>query len=175
MSVRILKTGILFSLLLLWGSETIGTEKQSLAPNFVLRDLSDKKIELKQLLGKGPLVIDFWATWCKPCKEEFPQLQALYERYKDKGLEIVAISTDNPRTLSKVKAYIMGRRYTFKVLLDTDQEVRRLYKVRALPTTFLIDREGRIRYSYTGYRPGVEKVLENEVLKILETKKEGEK
>jgi len=143
-------------------------EEYPRAPNFTLPDVNDKKVELKSLLGKGPVVVDFWATWCKPCKEEFAHLQSFTERYRDKGLKIITIATDGPKTASQVKPFILGRRYTFGVLLDTNQEVTRLYKVKVLPTTFLIDNDGRVRYTHTGYRPGTEKILEGEILKILE-------
>jgi peroxiredoxin len=137
------------------------------APNFTLPDVDEKRVELKSLLGKGPVVVDFWATWCKPCKEQFPHFQKFLEQYGNRGLTIITIATDSPKTASRVKSYLMGRRFTFGALLDRNQEVSRLYKIKALPTTFLIDADGRIRYTHTGYRPGAEKLLEAEIQRII--------
>lgn len=143
-------------------------EKLSQAPNFTLPDLSGKKVELKSLLGKGPVFIHFWATWCKPCLEELPHLDKLYETYQAKGLVVVAIAIDDPKTANKVKSLVKSRRFKFLVLLDTAQEVANLYHAQdVMPSDFILDARGAIRHSQTGYKPGDEVALEKEILKLL--------
>jgi len=143
-------------------------EKLSQAPNFTLPDLNGKKVELKSLLGKGPVFIHFWATWCKPCLEELPYLDKMGQTYKDKGLVMVAVSIDDPKTVNKVKSLIKSRRYKFLVLLDTAQEVANLYHVQdVIPTDLLIDAKGNIRKMHTGYKAGDEVTFEKEVVDLL--------
>jgi cytochrome c biogenesis protein CcmG/thiol:disulfide interchange protein DsbE len=147
-------------------------EKLSQAPNFTLPDMNGKKVELKSLLGKGPVFIHFWATWCKPCLEELPYLDKMGQTYKDKGLAMVAISIDDPKTVNKVKSLIKTRRYKFLVLLDTAQEVSNLYHVQdVMPTDILLDAKGMIRHTHTGYKPGDEVTLEKEIAKLLDEAK----
>jgi peroxiredoxin len=144
-------------------------EKLSQAPNFTLPDLNGKKVELKSLLGKGPVFIHFWATWCKPCLEELPYLDKMGQTYKDKGLAMVAISVDDPKTVNKVKSLVKSRRFKFLVLLDTAQEVSNLYHVQdVMPTDILLDAKGMIRHTHTGYKPGDEVTLEKEIVRLLD-------
>lgn len=149
------------------GCATAG-EKLSQAPNFTLPDLNGKKMELKSLLGKGPVFIHFWATWCKPCLEELPYLDKMGQTYKDKGLVVIAISVDDSKTVNKVKSLIKSRRYQFLVLLDTAQEVQNLYQVKdVMPTDYLIDARGNIRKTHAGYKAGDEVTFEKEVVSLL--------
>jgi peroxiredoxin len=149
-------------------SLAMAEDRLSQAPNFTLPDLAGKKVELKTLLAKGPVFIHFWATWCVPCQEEMPYLEAIYKKYKDKGLGVVAISVDDPKTVAKVKSFIKGRRYTFLVLLDTAQEVSNLYHVQdIMPTDYLLDAKGKVRKVFTGYKAGDEVTFEKEVVSLL--------
>lgn len=96
------------------------------------------------------ILLNFWATWCPYCREERPYLNSLYKEYKDKGLVIVAVSTD--RSLRKVKAYLKRMPADFIVLYDNNKEAARAYGVYSLPTSFLIDRGGIVRYRFMGLR-----------------------
>ena len=135
------------------------TEKSSegaKAPNFVLENLDSDLVELNDEIGEGPILLSFWATWCKPCIEEMAHFQKIYDSYSDKGLKFFAISTDTEKTISKVKPFIRSKGYTFEVLLDTNSEVARDYFARTVPFTAIIDKEGNIVYSHTGYKRGDE-------------------
>jgi len=112
------------------------------APNFYLEDLSGKKVELKHLKGKV-IFLNFWATWCGPCKEEMPSMEYLYQQFKEKDFIFLTISVDYEGK-KRVKEFIEKERYTFPVLLDPKCETFDLYKVKGIPTTFLIDKKGRI-------------------------------
>ncbi len=154
--------------------EAAEENKLAMVPDFQLKDLQGQRVALYDLLGKGPILISFWATWCKPCIKEMPHLHELYHRYKEHGFLVMAISEDSPRSLSKVKSFIAGKKYDFLVLLDENNAVQRKFNFRALPYTVLLDKEGHIIYSRMGYRPGDETVLEEKLLPLIEVKEEQE-
>jgi peroxiredoxin len=139
-----------------------------LAPNFILENLEGDYIELNEEIGDGPVLLSFWATWCKPCIEELVELKKIYNDYKEKGFKLLAISTDNERTVAKVKPYVKSKNYNFPILYDTNSEVARIYYARAVPFTVLIDKDGSIVYSHMGYMRGDELVVRNKVHDLLE-------
>jgi peroxiredoxin len=151
--------GLLLSAPGAWGADA--------APDFSLPDLNGKTVRLSSVYAEGPVVLSFWATWCVPCPEEMKHLQRFYEKYKEKGLTVLAPAIDGSKTVSKVKPFVMGRRFTYPILLDTNSDVKRLYRVAVVPTIFIIDRNGQITYSHVGYRPGDEVELEKAIQKAL--------
>jgi cytochrome c biogenesis protein CcmG/thiol:disulfide interchange protein DsbE len=150
-----------------------GESKLSSASNFALDDLNGEKVELKELLNKGPVLISFWATTCKPCVRELNKMEEVYLELKEKGFTLLAVNGDGPRSISKVKSFVAGLKWSFPVLLDKDQKVFRLYKVRGLPHTVLIDKEYKIRYTHAGYGHGDEKKLREKIISLLEEKEGG--
>ena len=134
---------------------------------FSLKDLSGRMVSLSDLLETGPVLLDFWATWCGPCVKELPHIQRLHEEFSDEGITIVGISEDGTKTVSKVKPFIKTRRYTFPVLLDTNQQVMRMFKISSIPYVCIIDTSGELFYSHLGYKPGDEKELRNKIREIL--------
>ena len=142
--------------------------KGAKAPSFRTVDLEGKKVSLNDLLGKGPVVVDFWATWCKPCLKEMPYLQRLHEQYAAQGVQVVAVSVDTPKSQTQVKKVIATHGYTFRVLMDGDQEVfRKLQGKGSCPYVVVLDPEGFFRWQHTGYVPGDEKELERVVVGLL--------
>jgi len=137
------------------------------APNFVLENLDGDYVELNQEIGDGPVLLSFWATWCKPCIEELAEFKKLYNEYKDKGFKLLAISTDSERTVAKVKPFVKSKNYDFPVLYDTSGDVARIYYARAVPFTVLIDARGAIVYSHLGYMRGDEQVVNNKVKEMI--------
>jgi len=103
------------------------------APDFSLKDLKGKTVKLSDQLENGPVLIDFWATYCKSCLHEMPLLNEILKKYRDRGLQMLAISTDSPKSAAKVRPYINSSDYEFTVLLDSKQEVRRLFGGTATP------------------------------------------
>jgi peroxiredoxin len=160
---------ILLALTPALGEEGIEREETSasIAPSFTLKDINNKEVVFDSLLGKGPIVLDFWAIWCKPCIKELDSWREIYKEYKEKGLEIVAINQDDPRNEAKVKPFVKSRRWNFPVLMDPNRKARRLYQVTAFPTTFILDLEGRIRYTHQGFKIGEESTLEEEIISLL--------
>ncbi len=112
------------------------------APDFSLLDLHGKKVGLKQFRGKI-VFLNFWATWCGPCKEEMPFLETLHQQFKEKDFVVVTVSVDYEEA-KFVREFINKQRYTFPVLLDPKSEVLDLFEVKAIPTTFVIDKKGKM-------------------------------
>jgi peroxiredoxin len=158
-----------------------GKEKGSSAPDFALKNLDGKKVEIEKLLQDGPVLISFWATWCKPCIKELNELQKVYNKYKERGFEILAINVDGPRSISKVKSMVKGLKWDFPVLWDESKDIYRKYHVLGIPHTVLIDKSGEIRYTHTTYRPGDEEVIKRKIEELLDEQdqpsdeKEGDK
>jgi peroxiredoxin len=111
-------------------------------PNFYLKDLYGKKVGLKDFKGKV-IFLNFWATWCGPCKEEMPSFEFLYQQFKEKDFVFLAISVDYGG-IEPVKEFIKKHRYTFPVLLDPKCETLESFGVKGIPMTFIIDRKGRM-------------------------------
>ncbi len=125
------------------------------APDFVLRDPDGQPVELSRILGEHAVLLNFWATWCPPCREEMPTMERAYRDYKARGLTVLAVSIDAGSEASvraKVKAFMKELKLTFPAVLDVEGEVVRRYRLRGLPTTFLIDRTGMIRSEELGFR-----------------------
>ena len=133
------------------------------APDFRLESQAGEQVGLAEHLARGPVIVDFWATWCGPCRRAMPHLQAIYEGHREQGLTVLALSQDDPRSQAKIGPFIRAQKLTFPVLLDTDSRVSRLYRVATVPTTFLIAPDGRIVAMHRGFRPGEEKQLAAEV------------
>ncbi|MGE7925923.1 thiol-disulfide oxidoreductase ResA [Viridibacillus arvi] len=115
------------------------------SPDFVLEDLDGVKHKLSDYKGKG-VVLNFWATYCKPCKEEMPDLEENYNRFKSKGVEILAIN--NAQTTLEVENFT--DKISFPILIDHSKAVFRSYNINPLPTTFFIDSEGKVKKIHLG-------------------------
>jgi peroxiredoxin len=118
------------------------------ASDFYLRDLNGKLVRLSDFQGKVVL-LNFWATWCPACLKEMPSMEKLYQSYKDKGLEIVAVSVDTA-SAAKVRAYVEKLGLTFLILHDRDSLISRLYNNPGVPSSYLIDTQGKLTYRVLG-------------------------
>jgi len=136
-------------------------------PNFELKDIDGNTFKLSDHLGKGPIVIDFWATWCKPCLRSMPHLEALRKKYASQQLLVVAISVDESRTSAKVKSYVKTHGYGFTVPLDPNQDVFRKLGGRAMPHQVIVAPDGSRIAVHTGYREGDERELEKQITDAL--------
>ncbi len=158
---------VLLALLTLWVSGQAtpparadskeSSTRRSLKPAFSvleLQNLDGETVALSTLLGKGPILVDFWATWCKPCLKALPELDALHTELGERGLSVLAINEDGPRNASKVKPFMQTNGYSFPVLLDLNREAQRRMQVATLPTTLLLDAEGNVLHTSFGYDPG---------------------
>lgn len=117
------------------------------APDFTLIDMNGEKHQLSDYKGQG-VFLNFWGTWCKPCEREFPIIDEQYKNYKDQGLEILAVNVGESNL--KVQSYIDRKGLTFPVLIDNNKSVINAFHINPLPTTILINSEGKIEKIITG-------------------------
>ena len=137
------------------------------AADFTLRDVEGRSVRLSDYRGQV-VMLDFWATWCQPCEAEIPHLQELYSKYKAQGFVVLGVSMDGPETIANVGPF--ARRYglEFPVLLDEETRVTGIYNPkRSAPLSVLIDRNGRLAQTRTGYNVGDEKLIEADVQRLL--------
>ncbi len=143
------------------------------APDFSLNDMSGKKVALSAYKGKV-VILNFWATFCGPCKEEMPSLNNLFLALKKDGLIVLAVSTDDSE--KPVQSFVKAKGIAFPVLIDKDSQVfSDQYRVLGLPTTFIIDRDGVIRDKILGDRPWDGPEMKAKIGSLLSTRKKSEK
>lgn len=137
--------------------------------DFKLPDIDGNDVTLSSIFEKADVVmLSFWATWCTPCKEEMKKMSEVYNRYKDKGFEYVALNIDNQKSVSRVKSFISAQGYKFTVLLDTDKKVFEAYSGKdEMPYSILINKKKEILNIHTGFKTGDEKKLESEIKNAL--------
>lgn len=136
-----------------------------LAPDFTLHDAQGQAVRLSDLRGR-PVLVNLWASWCSPCKAEMPAMQKVYEAYRDQGFTILAVNTTFQDDRAGALDFAASRSLTFPILFDEDGSVSQLYQVRAMPTSFFVDREGIITRAVFG-GPMPEALLRAEVVKLL--------
>jgi len=125
-------------------------------PNITLKNLDGKEVNLVEKSKKKMIVVSFWATWCGPCIQELEAINDSYEDLQDEmGFELIAVSIDNSRSVSRVKPMVNGKDWDYEVLLDTNQEMKRALNFSA-PPYLLIIKDGKILYTHSGYTPGSE-------------------
>ena len=129
---------------------------QNVSPNLTLKKMNGKSVKLSEYLNKGPVLINFWATWCSPCKKEMVFLDEFERRYKDNGLSILSISIDSQKSLAHVRSYIRANNYTYDVFLDPNRQVFKKLNGNLMPTNVLIDKDGKVLWRHYGYIPGDE-------------------
>lgn len=134
------------------------------APDFTLKSQAGANLKLSELRGEV-VMINFWASWCGPCRQEMPKLEELYARYKPLGFIILGVNIEEDS--SKAKALLKDLSVSFPVLFDDQNEVSRLYQVAAMPSTVLVDRDGNMRYLHKGYQPGLEQQYQEQIRTLI--------
>ncbi|HKL03727.1 MAG TPA: TlpA disulfide reductase family protein, partial [Cryomorphaceae bacterium] len=141
---------------------------QKEVPSAVIKDLQGRSVNTTDISNDGkPMVINFWATWCSPCKRELNTIADLYPDWQDEtGVKLVAVSIDDARSQSRVLPYVNGSAWDYEVYIDQNQDFKRALGVNNVPHTFLIDGNGKIVYEHNNYAAGDEEELYQEILKI---------
>jgi peroxiredoxin len=134
------------------------------APDFALKSAAGPNLRLSEHQG-DVVMLNFWATWCGPCRQEMPELEKIYSRFRPAGFTLLGINVDGDPERARRMAEEVG--VSFPVLFDNEKTVSRLYDIRAMPVTVLIDRDGLVRQVHHGYRPGVEASYLDEVRALL--------
>lgn len=125
---------------------------------------SDAVIELSQLRGQV-VYVDFWASWCGPCAKSFPFMNTLHASFKDHGLKIIAVNVDEQ--VADAEAFLRQQPAEFSIALDAEQMCAKSFDVQAMPSTYLVDRKGKVRYVHMGFRSSEAENLESQVKRLL--------
>ncbi|WKZ65924.1 MAG: TlpA disulfide reductase family protein [Flavobacteriales bacterium] len=159
--IRILTVALLIT-------TAIAAAAQSTVPSATVQTLEGKKVDTRSFSNDGkPIIINFWATWCAPCKKELSAIAEKYEDWRAKtGVKLIAISIDDARTMARVKPYVSGQDWEYEVYLDPNGDFKRALNVNNVPHTFLVDGSGRIVYQHNNYEPGDENELYRKVLEL---------
>ncbi|MCB9198620.1 MAG: TlpA family protein disulfide reductase [Flavobacteriales bacterium] len=139
-----------------------------LPKNVTVKDLDGKTVNVSELSNNGkPIIISFWATWCKPCMEELNTISEEYEDWvEETGVKLIAVSIDDARSTGKVEPTVNSKGWEYTVLLDPNGDFKRGMNVNNVPHTFLLDGKGKIVWDHNNYSPGDEDELHEELLKI---------
>jgi peroxiredoxin len=140
-----------------------GLEGQA-APDFALKSSTGENLRLSEYRG-DVVMINFWATWCGPCRQEMPLLDELYSRYQRVGFNLLGVNIDDDSRRAMQMVDELGVK--FPVLFDARKEVSKLYEVNAMPVTVIVDREGTVRYVHHGYKPGYEDKYLDQIRSLL--------
>ena len=154
---------LLFNGLIFAKDKTIG----STIPDLKINLLDGKTTTIHKLLEDGPLMIDFWATWCKPCKKVMKYLDQYHLYYAEQGFKVLMINQDTPRSMGKVKSYIRSQKHEFIVGLDPNKSIAKKLNGLLMPTLILVDKDGTIKWRHQGYMPGEEVEIEKQIKMLL--------
>jgi len=154
---------LVFSVLAASSLASSGMEGQP-APDFALKSSTGENLRLSEYRG-DVVMINFWATWCGPCRQEMPLLDALHSRYQRVGFSLLGVNIDDDSRRAMQMIEELG--VSFPVLFDARKEVSELYEVEAMPVTVIVDREGNIRYIHHGYKPGYEDKYLDQIRSLL--------
>ncbi|MCP4877587.1 MAG: TlpA family protein disulfide reductase [Gammaproteobacteria bacterium] len=134
------------------------------APNFTLKSLTGKNLKLSEMTG-NVVLINFWASWCGPCREEMPLLNALHKKYEALGFTVIGINVEEDTR--NARGFLKNFPVDFPILLDKNNKVSKQYEVVAMPTTVVVDRDGNMRYLHKGYKSGDEDKYRKMVKKLV--------
>lgn len=137
---------------------------QGPAPGFSLTGMDGKPVSLDQFKGQV-VMINFWATWCGPCRQEMPLLDKLYAKYKPMGFTLLGVNVEPDSKLAS--GFLQKTPVTFPILFDTSSEVSKLYEVAGMPSTAIVDRKGNLRWVHKGYKPGDENEYLNQIRALV--------
>lgn len=137
-------------------------------PAVTVQNLNGQKVSTANWENGGnPMIINFWATWCAPCKRELNAINDLYPDWqKETGVKVMAVSIDDTRSMNRVKPYVNGQDWDYEIFLDPNGDLKRALNVNNIPHTFLVDGQGNIVWQHNNYEPGDELLLYQQVKKL---------
>ncbi len=153
-----------FLLLFLFMTSAQALQIGEKAPDFTLKTIQGENLNLAEQRGKI-IVINFWASWCGPCRKEMPVLQQFYEKYNDLGVSVWGVNVEQENQAGR--DFLKGLNLTFPILFDQTNNISATYEVKAMPSTVIIDRDGIIRYVFRGYKDGYEKKYAKAIKKLI--------
>ena len=145
----------------------------NIIPDLKIRLLDGSKTTIHELVQDGPLMIDFWATWCVNCKKLMKYLDQYHQDYKDDGFKVLMINTDTPRSIGKVKSYVRAQDYKFHIGMDPNKVISKKLNGMVMPTMILVDKGGEVKWRHQGYIAGEEIQAKNQITQLLERNLDG--
>lgn len=161
---RMVAVGFALFLAIAGAHTALALDVGSRAPEIGRKDLSGRSIRIGDFRGKVVLV-DFWASWCAPCREEMPVLERLYRRYRSRGLVIVGVSVD--RTEGNIRGFLRRTRVSFPIVHDPEHQIANRYRPPRMPSSYLIDKRGIVRYVHAGFRASDAERFADEIEQLL--------
>ena len=152
---------------LLFFAGIIAISMKAQLPNLEVKDLNQNWVSLNDIKGEKLTVIDFWATWCKPCVSSIPKLNSIYEDFSKLGVEFIGINVDGPRNLAKVKPFATSLNIKYPIILDPNQDLVDEFNVNVFPTLIVINNAGKEVFIHEGFNPGDEKLIREELANLL--------
>lgn len=149
--ISVVILGLAFGVVWMQSSKYEPLTVGKVAPDFKLPDLEDKQVRLSDFRGKV-VFLNFWATWCKPCKEEMPSMEVLYKNFERDGLVVLAVSIDRVTTKKDIPPFVKSLNLTFPILVDSWGQTDKRYKLTGVPETYIIDQQGILREKIIGPR-----------------------
>ncbi len=148
----------------------LSLQAQTSLPEAIVEDINGVRINTNEFSNDGaPIIISFWATWCKPCLKELAAIEEVYPDWNDEtGVKLIAISVDDSRSAPRVRSFVLGSGWEYEVYLDKNGDFKRAMNVVNIPHTFLLDGEGNIVYQHTSYAPGDEEDLYEKILELAD-------
>jgi peroxiredoxin len=168
---------LLAALFLLVGSRSFAQSGDSTKVldnlKFNVKTVKGEETSFANYLGKGPVLVNFWALWCEPCKQELKAFRNIAEKLKSEGVGMVSINTDQVRSIAKVRAYVATQNLDIPMLVDPDGDVARdIFSMESLPYSLILNPDGSVYRKHTGYNAGDEKKIESEVIELVAKLKE---
>ena len=136
-------------------------------PDLKIKLLDGSKTSLAELTKDGPLMIDFWATWCVPCLKVMKYLDEYHIEYRDQGFKVLMINTDSPRSIGKVKSYLKSQNHQFLIGLDPNKVISKKLNGLVMPTLILVEKGGEIKWRHQGYLPGEEEEIKKQITQLI--------
>ena len=136
-------------------------------PNLKIRMLDGSKTTIHELVKDGPLMIDFWATWCVPCKKVMKFLNEYHQEFEEEKFKVLMINTDSPRSVSKVKSYVRSQDYKFFIGMDPNKSISKKLNGLVMPTLILVDKGGEVVWRHQGYLPGEEVEIKSQIESVV--------
>ena len=136
-------------------------------PNLKIRMLDGTKTTIHELVEDGPLMIDFWATWCVPCKKVMKFLNDYHQEFEQENFKVLMINTDSPRSVGKVKSYVRSQDYKFLIGMDPNKSISKKLNGLVMPTLILVDRGGEVVWRHQGYLPGEEVEIKSQIESVV--------
>lgn len=161
------KSLLIIALIIAVAGFAVAEEMEKTFPDFTLKTPGGEEVTLSERCAEGPVIVTFWATWCKPCRKELGKLSEMHDLLEKHGVEVIAISEDGPRTRARVRPFVRKEGWDFTVLLDPGGKVKVEAGVADIPELFMLTEDRQIVYRHVSYKPGDEAEYKEKIAELF--------